>query len=285
MVIWTQVTVKGDIQGEQELVLNSDEPDVVEVSVRRVGVTEGENDLHSHPVLSLKGDGLTPDQQNKMTNLLERWKKVFSSHDEDFGCTGVVKHQIPTGAAPPSRERYRPVPPSLAAELRVLLQNMLDSGGQGECKTLGCSHRWIFCVEYRRLNALTHRDAYPLPRIEESLTGLKAAKWYSTLDLASGYWQVEMDPSDREKTAFATPFGLYEFGQMPFGLCNAPATFQRLIQHCLGNLVNESLLIYLDDVVVFSPDFNSHLLHLEEVFARLHQHGLKLQPKKCHLFQ
>lgn len=81
MVIWTQVTVKGDIQGEQELVSNSDEPDVVEVSVRRVGVTEVENDLNSHPVLSLKGDGLTPNQQNKMTNLLERWKKVFSSHD------------------------------------------------------------------------------------------------------------------------------------------------------------------------------------------------------------
>lgn len=214
---------------------------------------------------------------------------MFSSHDEDFGCTGVVKHQIPNGAAPPSRERYRPVPTSLAAELRVLLQNMLDSGVvrcSGRVQDPGLLPSLEFpCDDYRRLNALNHRDAYPLPRIEESLTGLKAAKWYSTIDLASGYWQVEMDPSDREKTAFATPFGLYEFGQMPFGLCNAPATFQRLMQHCLGNLVNESLLIYLDDVVVFSPDFNSHLLHLEEVFARLYQHGLKLQPKKCHLFQ
>lgn len=144
---------------------------------------------------------------------------------------------------------------------------------------------WRFCVDYRRLNALTHKDAYPLPRIEESLTGLKSAKWYSTLDLASSYWQVEMDPADREKTAFTTPFGLYEFERMPFGLCNAPATFQRLMQRCLGNMVNDSLLIYLDDVVVFSPDFDSHVHHLEEVFRRLNQHGLKLQPRKCHLFQ
>lgn len=94
-----------------------------------------------------------------------------------------------------------------------------------------------------------------------------------------------MDPSDREKTAFTSPFGLYEFEQMLFGLCNAPATFQWLMQHCLGNMVNESLLIYLDDVVMFSSDFDSHVCHLEEVFSRLHQHELKLQPKKCHLFQ
>lgn len=285
---------RGDIQGERELVLNSVESDMVEVSVQRVGVAEMGNEFESHPVLSLQGDGLTQDQQDRMTNLLKRWKKVFSSHDEDFGCTGAVKHQIPTGSAPPSRERYRPVPPSLAAELRALLQNMLDGGVVRESPSPWAAPivlvkkkdgSWRFCVDYRRLNALTHKDAYPLPRIEESLTGLKAAKWYSTLDLASGYWQVEMDPSDREKTAFTTPFGLYEFERMPFGLCNAPATFQRLMQRCLGNLVNESLLIYLDDVVVFSSDFNSHLLHLEEVFVRLHQHGLKLQPRKCHLFQ
>lgn len=269
----TEVT-KADIQGEQELVLSSVAPDVVEVEVRRVGIAEADN-AESHPAMSLQGDGLTPDQQEKMTNLLQRWTKVFSSHDEDFGRTGVVKHQIPTGSAPPSRERYRPVPPSLYTELQTLLQNMLDSGVVRESASPWAAPivlvrkkdgSWRFCVDYRRLNALTHKDSYPLPRIEESLTGLKAAKWYSTLDLASGYWQVEMDPADREKTAFTTPFGLYEFERMPFGLCNAPATFQRLMQRCLGNMVNESLLIYLDDVVVFSPDFDGHVRHLEEVF-------------------
>ncbi|KAJ8006688.1 hypothetical protein DPEC_G00109820 [Dallia pectoralis] len=118
---------------------------------------------------------------------------------------------------------------------------------------------WRFCVDYRKLNAVTHKYVFPLPRIEESLTSLKESKWFSTLDLASGYWQVEVDPKDREKTAFTTPLGLYEFDRMPFGLCNAPATFQQLMQ--------------------------SHMLHLEQVFERLWKQGLKLQPRKCSLFQ
>ncbi|KAK7913015.1 hypothetical protein WMY93_013226 [Mugilogobius chulae] len=257
----------GDIQGEQELVLNSVGPDIVEVAVRRV-VDKSEEEGNLHPVMSLRGDGLTEEQQQKMTDLLHRWGKVFSQHDEDFGRTSVVTHQIPTGTAPPSRERYRPVPPSLYTELRSLLKNMLDSGVVRESSSPWAAPivlvrkkdgSWRFCVDYRRLNALTHKDAYPLPRIEESLTGLRAAKWYSTLDLASGYWQVEVDPADREKTAFTTPFGLYEFERMPFGLCNAPATFQRLMQ--------------------------SHIRHLEEVFQKLDANGLKLQPRKCCLFQ
>ena len=102
--------------------------------------------------------------------------------------------------------------------------------------------------------------------------------WYSTLDLASGSWQVEVDPCDKEKTAFATPMGLYQWERMPFGLCNVPATFQRLMQRCLGEQVHDFLLIYLDDVIIYSTDFGSHLKHLEQVLKQLHQHGLKLNP-------
>lgn len=103
--------------------------------------------------------------------------------------------------------------------------------------------------------------------------------------MASGYWQVEVDPRDREKKAFTTPMGLFEFERMPYGLCNAPATFQRLMQRCLGGQVHDHLLIYLDDVIVYSPDFELHLKHLEQVFQTLEEYGLKLHPQKCRLFQ
>lgn len=237
---------------------------------------------------------LNQTQQERVDRFLAKWKCVFAQDEEDFGRTSVVQHQIPTGDAPPSRERYRPIPPKLYQELRSMLQDMVDKGIVRESSSPWAapvvlvkkkSGAWRFCVDYRRLNALTHKDAYPLPRIEESLTTLSKAEWYSTLDLASGYWQVEVDPADREKTAFTTPLGLYEFDRMPFGLCNAPATFQRLMQRCLGSQVNDSLLIYLDDIIVYSDSFDTHLTHLERVFQKLHQHGLKLQPKKCALFK
>lgn len=279
-----------EIHGQRELVLRPTMDNEVEVDFRSVEVPSNGD----HPALSLQGDGLSRAQQDRLTALLQRWTHVFASHEEDYGCTSAVLHSIPTGDAPPVRERYRPVPPSLYPELRTLLQGMLANGVVTESSSPWAAPvvlvrkkdgSWRFCVDYRKLNAVTHKDAFPLPRIEESLTGLTQSRWYSTLDLASGYWQVEVDPRDKEKTAFATPMGLYQWERMPFGLCNAPATFQRLMQRCLGEQVNDFLLIYLDDIIVFSANFESHLKHLEQVFARLEHHGLKLHPQKCKLFQ
>uniref|UniRef100_H3AVT4 Gypsy retrotransposon integrase-like protein 1 n=1 Tax=Latimeria chalumnae TaxID=7897 RepID=H3AVT4_LATCH len=138
--------------------------------------------------------------------------------------------------------------------------------------------------DYLRLNQVTCRDAFPLPRVEESLDALGQA-FFSTLDLTSGYFQVAVDESDQAKTAVTTPFGLYEWTRMPFGLCNAPATFQRLMQRVLGDFVFEILLIYLDDIIIYSSDFDSHLSRLDKVFTRVEQHGLKLKPAKCYLLQ
>lgn len=142
-----------------------------------------------------------------------------------------------------------------------------------------------FCCDYRKLNQATCKDAYPLPRVEELLDALGNAKLFSTLDLTSGYFQVELHADDREKTAVTTPFGLYEWTRMPFGLCNAPATFQRLMESILGDFIFDALLIYLDDIIVFSRDFGSHLEKLHLVFTRLKQHGLKLKPCKCFLLK
>lgn len=279
-----------EIRGKTTLTLHSTGPHAIEVNVQQVGQLPNEG----HPALALLGEGLDEGQQAQLDALLRKWSHVFATHDEDFGRTSIITHQIPTGTAPPVRERYRPVPPNLYPEIRALLQNMLDSGVVRESSSPWAAPvvlakkkdgSWRFCVDYRKLNAVTHKDSFPLPRIEESLTSLSKAEWYSTLDLASGYWQVEVAPEDQEKTAFTTPFGLYQFDRMPFGLCNAPATFQRLMQRCLGAQVYDHLLIYLDDVIVYSPHFAAHLQHLEQVFSCLNDHGLKLQPRKCHLFQ
>src|SRR5260363_186071 len=122
-----------------------------------------------------------------------------------------------------------------------------------------------FCVDYRKLNAITKKDAYPLPRIDEMLNALSGCSWFSTLDLASGYWQVAMDPQNKEKTAFTIRYGIYEFNIMPFGLCNAPATFQRLMDHVYKEIAWKFVIVYLDDIIVYSKIFNEHLTHLQRV--------------------
>lgn len=141
------------------------------------------------------------------------------------------------------------------------------------------------CVDYRQLNCKTWKDAFPLPRIEESLDALTGARWFSTLDLASGYNQVPVTEADRPKTAFCTPFGLFEWNRMPFGLCNAPGTFQRLMQRLFGDQQNQSLLLYLDDIVVFSSTIQQHLERLEVVLGRLQRENLKAKLTKCAFFQ
>ena len=141
-------------------------------------------------------------------------------------------------------------------------------------------------MDYRRLNQRTKKDSYYVPQINETFDALTDAKWFSSLDLKSGYWQVEVAESDKEKTAFtAGPLDLYEFNRMPFGLTSTPATFQRLMENCLGDPNLRDCLIYLNDIVVFSRTFEEHLARLEEVFRRLKAFGLKLKPSKCHLFR
>jgi len=144
------------------------------------------------------------------------------------------------------------------------------------------------CVDYRALNDITIKDSYPLPRIDDTLDALVGAKWFSTLDMKSGYHQVKMAEQDKEKTAFSYGQGLWHFKVMPFGLCNSAATFERLMERVLEGLHWKTTLIYLDDVIVFGQTFEQELERLErlaEVFGRFRAAHLKLSPKKCCLFQ
>ncbi|CAK1590660.1 unnamed protein product [Parnassius mnemosyne] len=142
-----------------------------------------------------------------------------------------------------------------------------------------------FCVDYRCLNDVTKKDSYPLPRIDDTLDMLTGVKWFSTLDLKSGYWQVEIDPKDKEKTAFSTGKGLWQFKVMPFGLCNAPATFERLMELVLTGLIGDACLVYLDDIIIVGRTFEEHLQNLERVLMKIQSANLKLSPKKCSLFK
>ena len=141
------------------------------------------------------------------------------------------------------------------------------------------------CIDYRQLNSRTIKDNYALPRIEEILDSLAGNTYFSVLDMKSGYHQIEIVEEHKERTAFTVgPLGFYEFNQMSFGLANAPATYQRLQEQCLGDLHLKICFIYLDDLIIFSSSFQEHLNRLQQVFQRIRDYGLKLSPKKCSFF-
>jgi hypothetical protein len=141
------------------------------------------------------------------------------------------------------------------------------------------------CIDYRGLNKLTREDAYPLPRIDEILENLNGAKWFSTFDLASGFWQIEMNPKDREKTAFVIKGGHYEFNVMPFGLCNAPATFQKTMNKVLEEYIDRFVAVFIDDIIVYSNSFEEHCGHLQMLFYKLRKANLALNKEKCEMFK
>lgn len=141
------------------------------------------------------------------------------------------------------------------------------------------------CIDFRKLNAQTIKDAYALPNLEEAFSVLTGSKWFSVLDLKSGYYQIEMEEQDKAKTAFVCPLGFWEFNRMPQGVTNAPSTFQRLMERCMGSLNRSEVLVFIDDLIVFFETLEEHERRLLQVLNRLREYGLKLSPEKCKFFQ
>ena len=237
------------------------------------------------------------DQAGKARSLLKEYHDIFSLEKCDMGHTNATKHKIVLKDldTPPFKEHFRRIPPPQLDEVREHWKLMLDTGviqpsNSPWCNTVvlvrkkdGSLH---FCIDFRKLNSLTVKDSHPLPHICETLESLAGAAHYSTFDMNSGFWQVPMDEESKQYTAFTLgSMGLYECKSMPFGLCNTPPTFQRLMQNCLGKLNLTYCLIYLDDVIVFSDMPEEHLWRMCVVFNHLREHGLKLKPSKCEVFK
>ncbi|BHF70481.1 hypothetical protein SprV_0301353200 [Sparganum proliferum] len=234
-------------------------------------------------------DTVSLTDKEELKSLLTAFSDVFAWDDTSLGRTAVIRHSIDTGTSKPLWQPPRRIPPHFQKEVSDLIQTMLTTGIIRPSRSPWASPVTLvpkkdgklrFCIDYRRLNAVTTRDSFPLPRIDITLEALAGAQWFSTLDLKSGYWQVEVEPCDRPKTAFILPQGLFEFETMPFGLCNAAATSQRLMQSVLAHLYPQSCLIYLDDVIVFGRTARQHNANLAAVLSALRDADLRLNPQK-----
>lgn len=232
--------------------------------------------------------------KQRISKLIKDYNHVFAKNDLDLGYTDAVRHRIELTDNTPFKERSRPVAPADFEDLRQHIKELLDSGVIRESHSPYASPIVIvrkksgkvrMTIDYRRLNQRTIRDNFNLPKIEDILTCLSGSKWFSTLDLKSGYYQVVMHEDDKEKTAFTCPLGFFEFNRLPQGVTNAPATFQRLMERCLADMTMKGCMVFLDDMVIYSDTLEAHEEKLRMVFDRLAEYGLKLSPQKCKLFQ
>ena len=210
---------------------------------------------HLMPLLDGMSDQLEPEQQERVLDLVLKYQGIFALPNGELGHTTLVQHTVDTGDSRPIKQppRRMPLPQREIADREV--DKMLEKGYIEPSDSPWASPIVLvtkkdgstrFCIDYRRLNDVTRKDAYPLPHINETIKTLSGAGWFSTLDLASGYWQVSVAPEDRPKTAFTTRKGLFQWRVMPFGLSNAPATFSRLMELVLRGLNWEHCMVYLD---------------------------------------
>ena len=234
----------------------------------------------------------TEEQFSKVQTVIDKYSFLFAMDSLDLGWTDLVKHHIQLDNYTPIKE-YR-IPPHQYKELRKHLKEMLDIRAIRHSNSPWASPVVLvhkkdgslrFCIDLRKLNAWTVKDAYSLPRIEDAMDSLNGACIFTSLDLKSGYLQVQLDEESIPLTAFTVgPLGFYECVRMPFGLTYMPATFQRLMESCLGKLPLGWCIIYLDDIIIFSKNSDDHITRLEGVFEKLAKVGLKLKPSKCEFF-
>ena len=284
------------LPSERQLLSNSEQVRRVETNNSDKGDNSSESTVPDH-LSELYGRAIeskTEIECNQISDLLCKFQRVFSQNDTDLGVANLVQHEIDTGDAKPIRQPPRRVPLAFADEEQKVVKQMMEQGIIRKSTSPWASPIVLVkkkngktrcCIDYRRLNAVTRQDAFPLPRVQDCIDTVRGSVYFSTFDLTSGYHQVPVKEEDIPKTAFITKYGLYEFTTMPMGLSTACATFQRLMELVLQGLNWQTCIIYLDDIVVFGSSFQEHLQRVKDVLTKIRESGMKLKPEKCNLFQ
>ena len=236
----------------------------------------------------------------KLASLLYKHLDRFSLRGEGMEKTDTVMHEVDTGSASPFRERLRNYSPSVQQIIDAEVKKMLDDNIIQPSKSPYASNLLLVrkpdpssaggvknrvCASFVQLNKQTIKDSYPLPNIQVIFDKIGRSKWFTTMDLLNGFWQVIIKPEHRYKTAFITSRGLYEFVVMAFGLCNAPATFQRLMDTVIKPEYRTFIETYIDDVIIHSTSFDDHLQHLDVLLSTLREHKLVVKLSKCKFAQ
>lgn len=242
-------------------------------------------------ISSLKiNPNLPPNMKNELLSLLFRFKKVFAFNEKELGCANNAEHVIETNTEQPVKQRPYRVSYFERTQINELVQRMLDDGivvpsispyASPVVLVKKADGTMRFCVDYRKLNAITKVNVYPIPRMDDLFDRLNGVKYMSKLDLMMGFHQVPLSKESQEKSAFITPSGLFEFTRMPFGLTNAPATFQRLMDCTLNHLLWRYALVYMDDTLAIGKDWPDHLKSLELILQAILDANLRLKPSKC----
>jgi len=271
------------------------EPPHVNDGVRSNVQTEsGDVPFHLKKLYTETVKSCSAEESKAIASLLNHYESAFSRGEYDLGRTDLVEHEIDTGDSPPIRQRPRRLAHALVGEDAMAIDRQIEQGSVRPSSSPWASPIVLVrkksgeirpCVDYRMVNKVTKKDAYPLPHVQDCLDAVAGAVSFSTLDITSAYNQVPVKKEDIPKTAFITRHGLFEYVTMPFGLSNAAATFQRLMELVLRGMQWKLCLIYLDDVIVFGRSFDEHIDRLKDVLERICAARLKLKPDKCHLFQ
>ena len=237
---------------------------------------------------------LTSKQKEEVRELLWEERESFAMSSDDVGCAPELVMALDTVDDVPVQRNYNSIPRPLISKVKQHVEDLLNRQWITKSKSAWSSPVVIvrkkcgdirLCCDFRALNAKTVPDSHPLPRVQDTLDSLQGSKWFSVLDQTRAYYQGFVADKDREKTAFVTPWGLYEWNRIPFGLRNAPSCFQRYMEGTVEEFRDEFALPYLDDVIVYSGTFEDHIKHLRIVLQRTRMRGLKLNLDKCDLFR